>query len=167
MWRWLDPRGRAGVTEFWRIGGVCLLLASPFLTLLALDGIDHRLRLAAVGVLWLVMAVVWLAAIRRVHDQGDAGAWVFFAMGGPTLLLLTWVTLPALGIFIPGGGLALLLFVGGCLTYAGHYGLTQGDGSQPNRFGPPTLRPTSEGDERRYRQMLKSGKRRAETNATG
>ncbi|WP_430420685.1 hypothetical protein [Phenylobacterium sp.] len=93
-------------------------------------------------------------AIRRAHDEDYAAKEAYAWMGGPTLLLFVWMTLPAMGIvpnpWIRGGAFV----VGLLLSYVGLFAVVQGrDGARPNSFGPPTLqRPTPE-DRAHYRRM--------------
>ena len=140
MWRWFDPRGRCNNGEYVRTALVASALAAPLVALLALDGVPAFTRLAATGGLWLVTGLMWLIAIRRAHDEDyparEAHAW----MGGPTLLLITWITLPAAGMTLPWWGLIMSFCVALLWCYVGIYAVAHAGGSaQPNRFGPPTV----------------------------
>lgn len=154
MWDWLDPRGRCSNGEYVRIAAICSILAAPLVALLAFDGILAPVRVAALAILWLLTGVMWCVAIRRAHDEDYSANQAYAWMGGPTLLLLVWMTLPAVGIipnpWVRGGAFV----VGLLLSYIGLYSVAHGrDGARPNRFGPPTLqRPTRE-DRARYRRM--------------
>lgn len=151
---WLDPRGRCSNREYVRIAVICSILAAPLVALLAFDGVGAGVRAAALGVLWILTGVMWCVAIRRAHDEDYAAREAYAWMGGPTLLLVVWMTLPAIGI-TPGPWVrGVALVVGLLLSYVGLFAVLQGrDGARPNAFGPPTLhRPTRE-VRARYRRM--------------
>ncbi len=139
MLRILDPRKRANMAEFVTVSLICLALATPLLVIVERAPEVQRVGASLVG-LWLIMAVMWIAAIRRLHDNDDGAVWVFWTMGGPTLLLLG-ATLWSTGVALPSWFLRVGWFVASTLTVAGHYSFLQAAGTAgPNRFGPDTQR---------------------------
>ena len=157
MFEWLDPRGRASNAEYVRAALYCSLLSAPAVALLAFDGVPDGLRLVAVGVLWLVTLVMWPVAVRRVHDEDYAAHHAFWWMGGPTILLVTWITLPAFGVIPPVWLLWLSFVVAVVCCHVGLYAVAQAhDGARPNRYGPPTLQKPSLEERRRYRELSES-----------
>lgn len=140
MWERLDPRGRCNNAEYVLAALIGMAAAAPLVLSLALDGIPTLVRHVAIGGLWFVTGVMWLVAVRRAHDEGysarEAHAW----MGGPTLLLLVWITLPGLGLTPPNWALLITFAVAALWCYVGLYVVAQAGGSaNPNRFGPPTI----------------------------
>lgn len=133
---------------------VCSILAAPLVALLAFDGVWAWVRAAALVILWSLTGVMWCVAIRRAHDEDYAAQEAYAWMGGPTLLLFVWMTLPAMGIvpnpWVRGGAFV----VGLLLSYIGMFAVVQGrDGARPNRYGPPTLQRPTRDDRDRYRKM--------------
>lgn len=151
---WLDPRGRCGNGEYVRIAAICSVLATPVLAMLAVDGVAQSLRLIGLAVLWLLAGVMWIVAIRRAHDEDYTAREAYAWMGGPTLMLLVWITLPALGVFPHEVILWVSYGVGMALCYVGLYAVAHAqEGARPNRYGPPTLQAPSRLDRVKYRQM--------------
>lgn len=162
MLEWLDPRGRCSNREYVRIAVTCSAVAAPLVAVLAIDEAPWPLRTAALVVLWLLTAVMWLVAIRRAHDE-DYGAREAYAwMGGPTLLLLVWITLPVFGV-VPGPWVrGAAFFLGLFLCYVGLYAVAHaGDGARPNRYGPPTIQHPDAKERARYRAMARAGPTRS------
>lgn len=156
MWDWLDPRGRCSNRAYVRVAVVCSMIAAPLVAVLAIDGVPMLVRAIALVHLWLLTAVMWLVAIRRAHDE-DYSAWQAYAwMGGPTLLLFVWITLPTTG-FVPSPWLRGAAFVvGHFLCCVGLYAVAQAqEGARPNRFGPPTIQRPSRADQARYHRLAK------------
>jgi len=157
MMDWLDPRGRCGNGEYVRIAAICSALAAPLLAVLAVDGMAQGVRLMALAALWLLAGVMWVVAIRRAHDEDYTAREAYAWMGGPTLMLLVWITLPAMGVFPHELILWASYGVGMFLCYVGLYAVAQAkEGSRPNRYGPPTLQRPTPLDRAKYRHMRKS-----------
>jgi uncharacterized membrane protein YhaH (DUF805 family) len=150
----LDPRGRCSNRDYVRWSAACLAFAAPFVCILALDDIVLWARLACLAVVWLLIGAMWIAAIRRVHDEDRRHYEACWHMGGPTLLVLIWMTLPAFDVFPPRWLLMSSAMAGGFVSYVGFYAIMQGqDGTAPNRYGPPTIRRPTAQDRRRFRGM--------------
>lgn len=150
----LDPRGRCGMREYLCISGFSLLAASPLLAVLAIDGVPDHIRRPAVGVLWLIAAVMWIVSVRRSHDVGYRAWDAVWLAGGPTLFLVFWITLPAFGVFLPS--LLLLLIAIGALLLCtvGGYSLGQSQSDLgANRYGPPTYRRITASERARYEAL--------------
>lgn len=157
MLEWLDPRGRCSNGDYVRIALLCSAVAAPLVGVLAVDGLTERLRLPALAMLWLVTCLMWLVAIRRAHDEGYRAYEAYAWMGGPTLLLLVWLTLPALGVLPHELVLWLSYGVGMFLCYVGLYAVAHAsEGATPNAYGPPTLQRPSREDRLRYQQLRSS-----------
>lgn len=160
MWGWLDPGGRCSNGEYLRIAAICSAIAGPVVAVLALDRLPTALRLGGVVVLWILTGVMWLVAIRRAHDEDYPAREAYAWMGGPTLLLIVWITLPAFGVtphlWIRLAAFAAALF----LCHVGLYVVVQGrDGARPNRFGPPTIQRPGVADRMRYRGLVQKTQR--------
>lgn len=85
----LTFRGRTGVLGMWLWGIVALILAiiifclayggrEPRLYTSLIDLLDEMERPALLGLLIIPIWMLWTAAVRRLHDHGLSGNWLFF-----------------------------------------------------------------------------------------
>lgn len=132
--RSFDVHGRSRRSEFWWF----VLLQALFLTIAMAAGTTALIVVSAI----LIVPYTTLA-IRRMHDTGRSGAWVFWLLYAPQVpqligLLLMWQGSLGAGLAFTATG-SLLAFP--CVVIAIVLLAMPGDPT-PNAYGPPTAHTT-------------------------
>lgn len=109
--RALDFSGRSTRPEYWWFALFAALVSVGALVIAAIPGIGIVLAV----LVWVAVGIAQLAAgVRRLHDTGRSGAWIFWLSIAPTLVQL--MAIPALDS--ESYGTALALYLGGALVGA-------------------------------------------------
>ena len=139
MFRVFDPRGRGSAGEFITVSLTCLIVATPLMVIIDVKRGSPLAAPSLVG-LWLVLGVMWIAAIRRVHDSDWTAPQATWMAGGPTILLFG-ITSLWFGVALPFWLVVLGAAVGALLISVGVLSsVTAGKSARPNRFGPDPAR---------------------------